>query len=880
MNLVLISLLVLAVLFAVVAGKVATRRRIEAQKRKAAARAAFQQPLGTWLTLCTGSLDRSRWVPKGRVEALLATHPPPSTTGYAWKDLTGEDDPAQSLLRPIAEHNADHLQRQKARLKGFFDTVERNPLTSEQVHACVCMDDNVLIVAAAGSGKTSTMVAKTGYVLRTGLARAEQVLLLAFNKEAAAELGERVARQLKTFPDIEKVRSRTFHAFGLEVIGQATDRKPSLAPWVEQQNADIREMAGIIEALCGQDADFRRRCDLFRTVYARDMGPLDEESEPEDYQKGKRGFRTANDIVVKSKAERQIADWLFYHGVDFQYEPPYEHDTTTGGKHRQYQPDFFYPEIGLYHEHFALDANGQAPKHFHGYLEGVAWKRQIHKEKGTQLFETQSHEILSGVALQRLEAELIRRGVRLDFDPARQAGGSPPISIDDLAKTLRVFQTHAKNNGLTIEDLRRNLAVQSRTGHRPRLALFLGLYEKVSAEWERRLQAGGYIDFEDMLLQAAYLVEAGQYKSPFTVILADEFQDSSRARIRLLKALATCREERAHLCVVGDDWQGINRFAGSDIAVMTEFDQVFAHSTRLSLSTTFRCPRYLCDVSSKFIQANPVQIPKSVRTTNPLTKTPLLAYSLNDVGAIPELVEGQLVELDGYIRSGHVQPTKGGRVSAMLIGRYRSDRPALLDRWRSRFGDVLDIDFKTAHGSKGLEADYVFVLNVIEGTRGFPSQVQDDPVLQMAMPTPDPFPFAEERRLFYVAMTRARRQVRFFTQNGKPSRFLVELVKSQDLAIQAMEGEAPEPCPKCSHGIVVLRSGPYGEFQSCSRLAQCDYKRNLGKSGNSIVERKPKVTTRPGEPCPVCRRGRMEQKSGKYGAFVGCSRWPQCDARG
>jgi DNA helicase-4 len=277
---------------------------------------------------------------------------------------------------------------------------------------------------------------------------------------------------------------------------------------------------------------------------------------------------------------------------------------------------------------------------------------------------------------------------------------------------------------------------------------------------------------------------------------------------------------------------------------------------------------------------NPVQIRKTVRTTNPLTKTSLLAFSLNDVSAIPELVEAQLMELDGYIRSGHVQPTKGERVSAMLIGRYRSDRPALLERWRSRFGDVLDVDFKTAHGSKGLEADYVFVLNVIEGTRGFPSQIQDDPVLQMAMPTPDLFPFAEERRLFYVAMTRARRQVRFFTQNGKPSRFLVELVKSQDLAIQAMEGEAPEPCPKCSHGILVLRSGPYGEFQSCSRLAQCDYTRALAKSGSSIVERKPKVTSRPGETCPVCRRGRMEKKHGKYGAFVGCSRWPQCNARG
>src|SRR5690606_7486878 len=135
------------------------------------------------------SLDRTRWIRKGTVETLLPANPPPDMSGYTWKDLTGDESPAQSLLKPVVEFNETYLQRQKGVLKGFFDTVEKNPLTDEQIHACVCMDDNVLIVAAAGSGKTSTMVAKTGYVLRMGLARPEQILLLAFNRDAADELG-------------------------------------------------------------------------------------------------------------------------------------------------------------------------------------------------------------------------------------------------------------------------------------------------------------------------------------------------------------------------------------------------------------------------------------------------------------------------------------------------------------------------------------------------------------------------------------------------------------------------------------------------------------------------------------------------------------------
>ena len=126
------------------------------------------------------------------------------------------------------------------------------------------MDDSVLIVAAAGSGKTSTMVAKTGYALHEGLAKPEQILLLAFNRDTANELGERVSQQLKGVPEIGKVRSQTFHGFGLEVIGAATGKKPSLAPWLDA-GQDAKEMASIIEVLCERDKGFEREWDLFRT---------------------------------------------------------------------------------------------------------------------------------------------------------------------------------------------------------------------------------------------------------------------------------------------------------------------------------------------------------------------------------------------------------------------------------------------------------------------------------------------------------------------------------------------------------------------------------------------------------------------------------------
>lgn len=847
----------------------------------------FIEAFGQWTDHLSGVITGGRWIPKGTVHRFLAKHPAPKHPRKTWKQAVGDSSPEETLRLQFEKLNASHLAHRKLVRKDFFNSVEKNPLTDEQIHACICMDDAVMVVAAAGSGKTSTMVAKTGYVLREELATPEQILLLAFNRATADEVRQRIAEQLKGVPQVEKVRSNTFHAFGIDVIAKSTGKKPSLAPWVDPSNpgADVREVSDIIRVLSEQDRTFKREWELFRTVYARDVGKWGQPDEPEAYANGVRGFRTARGEVVKSKEERTIADWLFYNGVSYEYERPYEYETADH-QHRQYFPDFYYPDAKLYHEHFALNEKGQAPKHFQDYLAGVEWKRALHVEKETALFETSSHGLLTGDAIPALEQALIERGVKPVFDPTKEATGLPPVQKQDLARSFRVFQQHVKNNGLTHQDLMTALNAQSKGGFGARLRMYLSIYDRIAAEWERRLQRGNFIDFEDMLILAAGHVESGAYKSPYTVILADEFQDSSRARIRLLKALAAQSDPPAHLCVVGDDWQGINRFAGSDITVMTEFEKTFNHATRLSLNTTFRCPKDLCDVSSQFVQANPAQIKKKVKTTNPLTKTPMLAYGFVDQDRIAGYVEKQLGHMHRLAANGKLTPAKGPHITVMLLGRYRDDKPTALESWQRRFGDTLKIEFRTAHGSKGLEAEYVFVLNVVEGTRGFPSQIQDDPALQLAMPAPDPFPFAEERRLFYVAMTRASKQVRLYTTLSQPSRFLVELAKKEQIKIEPIDGEALEPCPECGRGILQLRSGPYGGFHGCSLFPACTFKRKVDQVTappaqlRTPVQRLP-TGTKAGDQCPVCKRGVIQSRNGRNGPFLDCSQFREgCRATG
>ena len=211
--------------------------------------------------------------------------------------------------------------------KAFFEQIEKSPLTQEQRQAVICFDSRVLLVASAGSGKTSTMVAKAAYALKRSFFEPERILMLAFNNDAAAELRQRIKERLtpQGLPG-ERVTAKTFHAFGLDVIGQATGKKPSVAPWVES-GQDLETLLNLIDEIKDRDLVFRTRWDLFRIVLGQDLPEFGKETESPDAwsrESNRQGFWTLNNEVVKSRGEQIIANWLFYNGVNYVYEAAYE----------------------------------------------------------------------------------------------------------------------------------------------------------------------------------------------------------------------------------------------------------------------------------------------------------------------------------------------------------------------------------------------------------------------------------------------------------------------------------------------------------------------------------------------------------------------------
>jgi DNA helicase IV len=432
------------------------------------------------------------------------------------------------------------------------------------------------------------------------------------------------------------------------------------------------------------------------------------------------------------------------------------------------------------------------------------------------LIETTFGEVVFSDGLKKLKNTLVDLGIQIDWDPERPKAEFTEIEDSSLIRLMRSFMTHVKSNSLSKEGIERRLTGDWTHLASERTKTFLELYWPIHEEWNRRLELGKYIDFEDMLVQAAIYIEEGKYKPEYDLILVDEFQDSSAARGRLIKALLIAKGKYA--LMVGDDWQSINRFTGADVSQMTKFHKEFGNGPTLVLSKTFRCSPTIAEISASFVSKNPEQIEKTVEAERVTPNLPIILVRTAD----PQDGVHQI------LKRIELENTKSTKASVFILGRYSFNEDWIpIRKYRN-----LDITFSTVHSSKGLEADYVVIVNCESGRHGFPSEIEDDPVLNLAMSTPDKFEFAEERRLFYVAITRARNQVFMVSRINRESMFVAELMSENSLTVVTLDTSSTEKrvvpsCPKCKKGLMNLRSGKYGKFLGCSRFPKCDSTMNL-----------------------------------------------------
>lgn len=501
--------------------------------------------------------------------------------------------------------NDQWVEQEKPQWQTLFQEIESSPLNDSQQKAVLLNDDHNLVLAGAGSGKTSVLIARIAYLLKSGLANPKDILLVAFGKEAAAEMQERIKQRLGD--TAYGVQVNTFHQLGLTILKHVDGQDVTLSP-------------------------------------------------------------VAADNKLK---QAWCIDWLKRHWM-----------TPTNFKR---------------------------------------WQK--HLSKWPIAYLTGDDELGSQVENPKLIAWL-------------------ESQLDNLCQL----------------DMKKK-AIQEHLIDHPdytRLNSELNLCWPCYQEWQQMLKDAGQVDFNLMITRAKQYVAQSKYTSSWQFIMVDEYQDISPTRLELLQALCEQRPQACNLFAVGDDWQAIYQFTGSNVNLTTDFQKHFPHSTVHYLDTTYRFNEQIGAVANTFIQKNPNQIQK-----------PLISYKAQKQKAVYVAPTSQVEKILAQLNR-----KTDGLKTVLLLGRNHYHQPELLPDWQNQYLS-LKLTFMTCHASKGKEADYVIIVGADETQ--FPMKMKNAHLDSAMNQNGDDYPYAEERRLFYVAMTRAKEKV-WITHNGKGSSFVQELI--------------------------------------------------------------------------------------------------------
>jgi DNA helicase IV len=761
-------------------------------------------------------------------------------------------------------------RRDKNRFRELVDIPAEITLSEEQVIAATSHAKETLVVAGAGSGKTFVLVGRAKYLVGSERTTEDKILMLAYNKDAAEELSRR------TKASGISVTAQTFHGFGNSVI-KAPGERTGVA------FGDSGEVSKFLAHQLKHELDEDSKNELAKyfsqeLVPYRDFEDFESLNEYAAYVRATIP-RTLMDEQVKSHGEWLIANFLFSNSIPYSYESLYEEGKSAKDRHK---PDFSIWEKGkspIWIEYFGTDrSNSVAPGiSKEGYLEGIKWKREVHEKNSTILVELYYYDLKEGNLLKKLEAALKQNNVKLEPKSAdeilRQAN---EIGYESrFLKVCEQFLGHVRANRLSIQELSLLASGQQRD------KTFIGVFNQFLSAYEAELARLKLPDYAELIHGAADAIGNSEYEFGFTHVLVDEFQDISSDRNRLIDSMKIANPKLEVTCV-GDDWQSIYRFSGSDVSIMREASKPKMIRKRVDLTATYRLPQVIADISRNFVLKNPLQLEKNV-------------YSKSDLNVPGKVVTHWDVEQKendqnlALVIERIGQDSKDPSKSLRVLARYVSNLPSkkfIENLWEG------PIDISSIHAAKGLEADYVVVMDMIQDFRGFPSTIEDDPVMSLVMPEKDLHQYGEERRLFYVALTRARRETHLISPVSAPSLFTLEMLKDGLGVHVGLDHAKNRECPSCKSGRILVSINAGGSY--CSNIPLCDFmsptclkcQKPMTFTGEKERFRCEKHPDALHKPCFVCAWGVLiprkyiSKYSGTEEIFYSCHTWTKTRCKG
>ena len=755
----------------------------------------------------------------------------------------------------------------------FFDNIEKFPLTLKQRQSIIVDEKRNLIIAGAGTGKTSTIVGKVGFLIKYKKVEPEDILVIAYNRNAAKELKDRIK---------DKVNIGTFHSIGKDILRQSGHpNRPH--EFVDQEEKLLAFLNTILQQCLKQEDFTELYLEYFKKYEFQNIDEVRYFETMGQYANWLRSNKliTLNNEKVKSHGELLIANFLYSNGIDYSYEAYYSSENAIPIDF-DYRPDFYLPQYKIYIEYFGIDENGNTADFVpeQKYHEDMKLKFSTHNKCNTKLISLYFYQKKEDKLLSSLEKEL--KKCRVAFNPIAPNELFKVINNTDkdqrFLKLIEQFlsQYKERQNFIDLGTLR------NRAGKDKRTYLFLKIFEILLNAYQKELAKDKRIDFGDMISKSANLISYDPELSSYKYIIIDEFQDISDGRYDLIAQLLKQNDNTKLFCV-GDDWQAIYNFSGSDHKIMTSFEERFSKSTILKLDQAFRYNDKIASVSEKFITKNPSQIDKNIKTSSS-KETPQIfihwhPYNLHK--AVQEAIK--IIQKEYSINDD----------TLLILSRYNRNKfDGKLLREMKELWKGGTITQKTVHSAKGLEADFVIVADLKSDHHGFPSEILGDPILNLVLPNQDNFADSEERRLFYVALTRAKKQTHLICDSTCPSRFAQELAKEEYAVTTTGNVDAGKKCPACTDGVIIKKRGADGEFYSCQNYPVCKFKPFKCPVCNSDIVLREKTEQgydvaicqsedcREVQPqCPDCSDGILIKRTGDYGAFYSCHNYPACNFR-
>jgi len=801
------------------------------------------------------------------------------------------------LIDKINEYNPNFIENRLRDYSSFLDGRDdklRYPLDDEQRLAVIKDDKHNLVIAGAGSGKTSVISSKIAYLIRRkDKIDRNRILALAFTRVAADEMKERLKKNYGIEIDIS-----TFHALGRSIIEEELGHKPKLV-----FGGNEKEIYKLIENLFNdvlKEDKYQRILIEYLAYHSEQEAKEESFGNKEEYYKYMRNknYSTLNDISVKSLSERDIGNFLFLHEIKFEYEPLVEW-VDEDEEDREYHPDFYLPDYDVYIEHWGLNELKKVPSWFtlttEEYLEIRNWKLEQFEKYNKVLVETWDYERLVEDLIPKLKENLKKVIPKIEFNPLSyvelvEKTHEFKEKRNEVVNLVGNFIKISKCNFYTPNDIAERIKSKK---YKKKQKLFGELALEVYIRYQNYLNTENRIDFNDMINLAVELTKKDpkKYINKYDHVLVDEFQDISYQRLELIKGFVNENSNTKLFCV-GDDWQSIYQFTGSDVRFFVNFKEYFPNPEITYLNSNYRSSKTIVGMSNDLIANNKKQISKETRSTQGVGMRPMFIDFTSTFNYKNEFQYENIYNLIQLLLDDGVNPQE-----IMVLSRFNIYLRGLEIYCGARGvpteSEHGGVRFYSAHKSKGSESKHVILTDMTSGLYGFPCEIQDSSVMELAKRFESDGFIDEERRLFYVALTRSKKFLYIYSKEYNNSLFLNEinpylirlrldsnkrwdegLSDYMKSFIKGILPTTPISCPKCD-SFLVKRSGNKGNFLGCSSYPRCNYTKELEDLSERYEDKNFLTINSLPRKCDKCGKP-LAIRRGPYGGFLGCTGYPYC----